>query len=114
MNQPIDIQKYHHYLQQYVDLAFQHSDGTARGLRDYLDTIQVKGVFVRDKVEKSAPWPTPSRPSPSTATGRWTSSSPTSASRAPPSNPHLLHFWLPCNHWLQLSTTLHSPLPTDH
>ena len=52
MNQPIDIQKYHHYLQVYVDLAFQHSDGTARGLRDYLESIQVKGLLVRDKVEK--------------------------------------------------------------
>ena len=52
MNQPIDIQKYRHYLQQYIDQAFQNSDGTARGLRDYLESIQVKGIFVRDKVEK--------------------------------------------------------------
>ncbi|OGO28848.1 MAG: hypothetical protein A2Z16_11155 [Chloroflexi bacterium RBG_16_54_18] len=52
MNQPIDIQKYHHYLQEYVNQAFRHSDGTARGLRDYLESVQVKGLFVRDKVEK--------------------------------------------------------------
>ena len=52
MNPPIDIKKYQHYLQQYVDQAFQNSDGTVRGLQDYLESIQVKGIFVRDKVEK--------------------------------------------------------------
>ena len=52
MNQPIDIQKYRTYLQDYVSQAIRGSDGTPHGIRDYLDSIQVKGVLVRDKAEK--------------------------------------------------------------
>lgn len=52
MNQPIDSRKYQFYLQQYIDLALQNSDGTPGGIRDYLESIQIKGLFVRDKVEK--------------------------------------------------------------
>lgn len=52
MNRPIDIQKYQHYLQDYVDQAFQHSDGTPDGIRDYLEGIQIKGLFVRNRDEK--------------------------------------------------------------
>lgn len=52
MNRPIDSQKYQYYLQQYIDQAFQHSDGTPAGIRDYLESIQVKGFFVRDRDEK--------------------------------------------------------------
>lgn len=52
MNQPIDSLKYQHYLHEYVNLAIANSDGTPGGIRDYLEGIQVKGLFVRDRVEK--------------------------------------------------------------
>ena len=52
MPNPIDISKYQFYLQQYVDLALHHSDGTLGGIRDYLESIQIKGFFVRDRDEK--------------------------------------------------------------
>ena len=52
MNQLINLPKYRRYLQEYVDQALERSDGTPSSIRDYLDSIQVKGLFVRDKAEK--------------------------------------------------------------
>lgn len=52
MNQPIDIQKYRRYLQEYVEQAIASSDGSPAGIREQLEGIQIKGIWVRDKVER--------------------------------------------------------------
>ncbi len=48
----MDIGLYRKYLQQYVSDAMRNSDGSNRGISEYLETIQVKGLFVSHREEK--------------------------------------------------------------
>lgn len=48
----MDIQRYQHYLNEYVHLALRESDGTNRGIAERLSEIQVRGWFVMHREEK--------------------------------------------------------------
>lgn len=48
----MDIGIYRQCLEQYVREALQNSDGTHAGITEYLNSIKVSGLFVRNKVEK--------------------------------------------------------------
>jgi len=48
----MDIGVYRQCLEQYVREAVQNSDGTHAGISEYLNSIKVSGLFVRNKVEK--------------------------------------------------------------
>ena len=48
----MNIGAYQRYLQQYVQEAVDHSDGTQAGILEYLETIKVSGWLVRNKTEK--------------------------------------------------------------
>jgi hypothetical protein len=52
MGNPLDIRLYRKYLQEYVTQALRDSDGTVSGVREYLDSIQVRGFLVSHKLEK--------------------------------------------------------------
>jgi hypothetical protein len=48
----MDIGIYRQCLEQYVREALQNSDGTPAGITEYLNSIKVSGIFVRNKIEK--------------------------------------------------------------
>ena len=48
----MDIGLYRKYLNQFVHEAIQNSDGSVNQIREALNSIQVKGFFVRHKSEK--------------------------------------------------------------
>ncbi len=48
----MNFNRYQHYLRQYVTEALQNSDGSNRGISEFLWTIQVKGFLVRERTEK--------------------------------------------------------------
>lgn len=48
----MDIGLYRRYLEDYVREAKENSDGSVRGIRNYLHEKQVKGFFVRHRLEK--------------------------------------------------------------
>ena len=48
----MNFTRYQHYLRQYVTEAIQNSDGSNRGISEFLWTIQVKGFLVRERSEK--------------------------------------------------------------
>jgi hypothetical protein len=48
----MNIGAYRRYLEQYVQEAVDHSDGTPAGILEYLGTIKITGWVVRDKEEK--------------------------------------------------------------
>jgi len=48
----MDIGIYRQCLEQYVREALQNSDGTHAGITEYLNSIKVSGLFVRNKIEK--------------------------------------------------------------
>ena len=48
----MDIGLYRKYLQQYVQEAYENSDGTRSGISEYLSTIKVSGLLTRHKEEK--------------------------------------------------------------
>jgi len=48
----MNFPRYQFYLRHYVDEAIQNSDGSNRGISEYLWTLQVKGIYVRERAEK--------------------------------------------------------------
>ena len=50
----MDIGKYRMYLQQYIQEAYDESDGSKAGISSYLWEKKVTGLMVRDKKEKEA------------------------------------------------------------
>jgi hypothetical protein len=48
----LDIKLYNQYLQQYISEAIRNSNGSNRSISEHLETIQVKGLFVRHKLER--------------------------------------------------------------
>jgi hypothetical protein len=48
----MDIGVYRQCLEQYVREALERSDGTHAGITEYLNSIKVSGLFVRNKIEK--------------------------------------------------------------
>jgi hypothetical protein len=50
----MDIGLYRRLLQEYVQEAYENSDGSPAGMADYLRSIIVSGRFVRNRVEKQA------------------------------------------------------------
>lgn len=48
----MDIGLYRHYLEEFVREAAENSDGTNRGMRDYLREKQIPRFFVRHSEEK--------------------------------------------------------------
>lgn len=49
----MNIERYRHYLQAFVEEAFENSDGTNAGVSSYLWGKTVTGWFVKDKLEKN-------------------------------------------------------------
>jgi hypothetical protein len=50
----MNIGLYRRLLQEYVQEAYENSDGSPAGMADYLRSINVSGRFVRNRVEKQA------------------------------------------------------------
>jgi hypothetical protein len=46
------FQLYQQYLREYIDQAIRESDGSNRGISEYLWSIQVKGFLVSHREEK--------------------------------------------------------------
>ena len=48
----MDRERYQQYLKQYIAEAIEQSDGSTRGIAEYLSTILFKGLMVRHREEK--------------------------------------------------------------
>ena len=48
----MDRTRYQQYLTQYITAAIRESDGSSRGIAEYLATLQVKGRFVVHREER--------------------------------------------------------------
>jgi hypothetical protein len=48
----LNIGLYRRYLDEYVQEAIKNSDGSVKGIAEYLRSFQVKGWFTRNKAEK--------------------------------------------------------------
>lgn len=48
----MNISLYRRYLNEYVQEAIRNSDGTTKGIAEYLHTFQVSGLLTRNKAEK--------------------------------------------------------------
>lgn len=51
-NLPLDMERYRGFLRAYLHEAMLHSDGTVRGISEYLETVRLGGWFVRFRRER--------------------------------------------------------------
>ncbi len=72
----MDIGLYRRFLEEYIQEAYDGSDGTPAGITEHLRSIKPPGRFTRSRGERQATLRSRSTPSKSTVTGRWRSSYP--------------------------------------